>query len=400
VDRGRADLRPRSRARVAHDDDGAGRLPVKLEQLGYERLEPEPSHEHVGFDRLHKLDRFDRFDRFDRHDRDDRLNRFVELLVKPQQRDHAAVMTTLAPIAEQRLTFECFGSSCTVIVADAAHPEAARADATAVRARLLEWHTQFSRFRDDSELSRLNADPHPTVPVTPMMRRVVAAAVTAATDTGGLVDPTLVSEIERAGYAGHLDGPGLPLTQTLIDGPLRVPATPHADARWQHVIADRRSGTVTRPPGVRLDPGGIAKGVFADELGGSLASHDAYVVECAGDLRLGGRAGIVRAVHVASPFGHEIIHTFELSAGGVATSGIGKRSWLGPDGSPAHHLLDPGTGRPAFTGVVQATAIAPTATVAEARSKAALLSGPDAAAPWLPDGGVIVLDDGEIRVIE
>ncbi len=65
-------------------------------------------------------------------------------------------------------------------------------------------------------------------------------------------------------------------------------------------------------------------------------------------------------VHVASPFGYEIIHTFELSAGGVATSGIGKRSWLGPDGSPAHHLLDPGTGKPAFTGVVQVTAIAPT----------------------------------------
>ncbi len=308
-------------------------------------------------------------------------------------------MTTLAPVAEQRLTFECFGSSCTVIVADAARPAAARADAITARAHLLEWHTQFSRFRDDSELSRLNADPQPTVPVTPMMRRVIAAAVSAATDTGGLVDPTLVTEIERAGYAGHLDGPGLPLAQTLLDGPPRASATPHADARWQHVVADRRGGTVSRPPGVRLDPGGIAKGVFADELGASLASHDAYVVECAGDLRLGGAAGTMRAVHVASPYGYEIIHTFELSAGGVATSGIGKRSWLGPDGSPAHHLLDPGTGRPAFTGVVQVTAIAPTATEAEARSKAALLSGPEGAARWLPDGGVIVLDDGEIRVM-
>jgi FAD:protein FMN transferase len=309
-------------------------------------------------------------------------------------------MTTLAPVAEQRLTFECFGSSCTVIVADAARLAAARADAIAARTRLLDWHTQFSRFRDDSELSRLNADPHPTVSVTPMMRRVIAAAVAAATDTGGLVDPTLVTEIERAGYAGHLDGPGLPLAQALLDGPPRASATAHADARWQHVAADRRRGTVSRPPGVRLDPGGIAKGVFADELGVSLAPHDAYVVECAGDLRLGGTAGIVRPVHVASPFGYEIIHTFELSVGGVATSGIGKRSWLGPDGSPAHHLLDPGTGRPAFTGVVQVTAIAATATAAEARSKAALLSGPDGAARWLPDGGVIVLDDGQIRVID
>ncbi len=180
-------------------------------------------------------------------------------------------MTTLAPVAEQRLTFECFGSNCTVIVTDAAQPARARADAIAARTRLPQWHTQFSRFRDDSELSRLNADPHPTVSVTPMMRRVIAAAVAAATDTGGLVDPTLVAEIERAGYAGHLDGPGLPLVQALLDGPPRAPATPHADARWQHVVADRRGGTVSRPPGVRLDPGGIAKGVFADELGVSLA---------------------------------------------------------------------------------------------------------------------------------
>ncbi len=397
MDRGRADLRPRSRARLAHNgDDGAGRVQVQL------RHNEQPSHQHVGLNRVHRVHRHDWLDRVHRHDW---LNRFgghdgFHRFVERQQRDHAAVMTTLAPIAEQRLTFECFGSTCTVIVTDAAQPARAGADAIGSRTRLLEWHTQFSRFRDDSELSQLNANPHPTVSVSPMMRRVIGAAVTAATDTGGLVDPTLVTEIEQAGYAGHLDGPGLPLTQALLDGPPRAPATPHPDARWRHVVADRRGGTVSRPPGVRLDPGGIAKGVFADELGVSLAPHDAYVVECAGDLRLGGAAGIVRAVHVASPFSSDIIHTFELSRGGVATSGIGKRSWLGPDGSPAHHLLDPGTGLPAFTGVVQVTAIAPTATAAEARSKAALLSGPDGAARWLPDGGVIVLDDGQIRIID
>jgi thiamine biosynthesis lipoprotein len=308
-------------------------------------------------------------------------------------------MTTVAPLTEQRLTFECFGSTCTVIVADAAAPAAARTAAMAARERLLGWHEQFSRFRDDSELAELNADSRETVAVTPMMRRVIAAAITAATQTGGLVDPTLVGEIERAGYAGHLDGPGLPLVQTLLDAAPRRPATPHPDARWRTVSADRRAGTVSRPPGVRLDPGGIAKGAFADELAASLGGHEAYVVECAGDLRLGGRARVVRPVHVASPFGAEIIHTFELSSGGVATSGIGKRSWLREDGSPGHHLLDPGTGEPAFTGIVQATALARTATDAEARSKAALLSGPDRATDWLPDGGVIVLDDGEVRVI-
>ena len=117
-------------------------------------------------------------------------------------------------------------------------------------------------------------------------------------------------------------------------------------------------------------------------------------VDCAGDVRVGGAP---RAVHVESPFDGGVVHTFEVAGGGVATSGIGRRSWIDPAGNPAHHLLDPATGRPAFTGIVQVTAIAPTAFEAELRAKTALLSGPDAAPRWLPDGGVIVFDDGSWR---
>ena len=83
----------------------------------------------------------------------------------------------------------------------------------------------------------------------------------------------------------------------------------------------------------------------------------------------------------------------------MATSGISRRSWLDARGRPAHHLLDPATGRPAFTGVVQATALAPTALEAELLAKAAVLGGPDAAAGWLPYGGVVVRDDGGHEVV-
>ncbi len=83
----------------------------------------------------------------------------------------------------------------------------------------------------------------------------------------------------------------------------------------------------------------------------------------------------------------------------MATSGIGRRSWLGPDRRPAHHLLDPATGAPAFTGVVQATALAPTAVEAEWRAKAAVLSGPERAGDWLAHGGVVVLDDRSHLVV-
>jgi len=300
---------------------------------------------------------------------------------------------------EQRDAFECFGSRCTLIVADARAADAAAAVAQSER-RLLEWHEQFSRFQADSELTRLNCAPEETVAVSPMMRRVVEAAVRAADATGGLVDPTLLDEIERAGYESHFEGDGMPLAVALALAPDRAAGGPAPAPSWKLVRTDRRAGTVTRPPGVRIDPGGIAKGVFADELASLLNGYGAFVVDCGGDMRLGGRLGLVRDVHVASPFDESVLHTFSILSGGVATSGVGRRSWLDRDGRPAHHLLDPATGRPAFTGIVQVTALAPTATEAESLSKAALLSGPVAAERVLVHGGAIVLEDGNFVVLE
>jgi thiamine biosynthesis lipoprotein len=301
--------------------------------------------------------------------------------------------------SEHRQTFPCFGSECTVIVADGARIGDAGAAVAAAKRRLLEWHRRFSRFEPDSELAQMNSDPRETVPVSPMMRRVVAMGVDAAKATDGLVDPTLVTEIERAGYDRSFASSGPPLSVSLGLAADRAPAAASAAAGWRSITADRRAGTVTRPAGLRFDPGGIAKGVFADELAALLSDYDAFAVDCAGDVAIGGRAGIRREVHVASPFDDGVLHTFELSSGGIATSGIGRRSWLDANGRPAHHLLDPSTGRPAFTGVVQATALAPTAARAEALSKAAVLSGPERAREWLVHGGVVVLEDGCSRVV-
>jgi thiamine biosynthesis lipoprotein len=299
-------------------------------------------------------------------------------------------------VTEHRETFPCFGAECTVIVSGPGATEAVEN----AKHRLLEWHHQLSRFEADSELSRMNADPRRSVPVSPILRRVVQAAIDAAERTDGLVDPTLVREIEEAGYDAHHEASSaLDLDEALALAPPRSPAGGDHNAGWRAVEVDRRSGTITRPPGIEIDAGGIAKGVFADELATVLAPHDAYAVDCAGDIRLGGRSRLARPLHVASPFADETLHSFELVAGAAATSGIGKRSWLDAHGRAAHHLLDPATGRPAFTGVVQATALAPTATEAEALSKAALLSGPAEAERWLPHGGVVVLEDGDYWVV-
>ena len=223
------------------------------------------------------------------------------------------------------------------------------------------------------------------------MARLAEAVVAAGEQTGGLVDGTLAGEIEAAGYGSDLGAP-LPLGLALRLAPARRPAGPSRRAGWRELRLE--DGVLHRPPGVRLDSGGLAKGLFADLIAEEL--DGTFAVDCGGDLRVGGAP---RAIHVADPFGGPPLHTFTVADVGVATSGIARRSWLGRDGRPAHHLLDPATGRPAFTGIVQATAIAPTALEAELRAKAAVLSGPAAAAGWLEHGGAVVYDDGGVSVV-
>jgi thiamine biosynthesis lipoprotein len=295
--------------------------------------------------------------------------------------------------------FDCFGGRCTVIVADGERPADAAGAAAMSRQALLRWHDRFSRFQAGSELSAFNRDPRRTVAVTPLLSRLAGAALRAARDTGGLVDATLGAEIERAGYRTSLEGAGIPLDVALALAPERAAARPADADPLSRLSVDAAHGTITRRPGTVFDPGGVAKGVFADELAELLDGFDAFAIDCAGDIRLGGRAGLERPIHVTSPFDGARLHTFGLSDGAIATSGIGKRSWLDGDARPAHHLLDPRTGRPAYTGVVQATALAPTAAEAETLAKAAVLSGPAGAPGWLRHGGMIVFDDGSYDVL-
>jgi FAD:protein FMN transferase len=296
--------------------------------------------------------------------------------------------------------FPCFGGNCAVLVTGFGPAGTPSEAAVKVKRGLLAWHDQFSRFKPDSELSRMNRDPRHTVPVSPVMARFVEAALSAAAMTGGLVDPTLVSDLESAGYREHFNLAPVPLRLALALAPPRAPGRPSQTGAWRRVSVDRVAGTVTRTPGVRLDSGGIAKGLFGDILAALLRGRESFAVDCAGDVRFGGAGSLLRPVRVASPFDESVLHVFELVRGAVATSGIGKRSWLDRNGRPAHHLLDPATGRPAYTGIAQVTALAPTGVQAEALSKAALLSGPEGARDRLTHGGVVVYDDETFHVIE
>jgi FAD:protein FMN transferase len=302
-------------------------------------------------------------------------------------------------MSEAGASFPCFGSMCSVfVIGDGAAGSAEDAVAWA-RGQLEQWHRDFTRFEADSELSLLNAERHHAVAVSPAMARFAELVKRAAELTNGLVDATLLREIETAGYTTDLAEP-VDLREALKNAPPRAPAAPNAGSHWRLLRVDHTDNVVVRPPAVGLDSGGLAKGLFCDLLAETLGTHDAFAIDCAGDLRVGGRARLAREIRVASPFDAETLHTFTATDLAAATSGIGRRSWIDARGRPCHHLLDPSTGRPAFTGIVQVTALAARAALAEVCAKAAILSGPAGARRWLPDGGVVVFDDGSHEVVE
>ena len=259
-------------------------------------------------------------------------------------------------------------------------------------------HSDLSRFEPVSELSRLNANPHTEVEVSPLMARFIGDVIGAARVSGGLVDATCLDAVESAGYRDSIDFSHQDVPEVEATPWPRHPATPSDRASWANVEIDLDRGLVRRPAGLRFDSGGLGKGLAADLVAEALDEVHYFSVDCGGDLRMGGTGMGDAIVSVDGPRrGEGPISEIVLPSGfAVATSGISRRSWVNEQGRPSHHLIDPGTGLPAFTGVAQVSAIAPTAVEAEVIAKSALLIGPDVAAEWLEFGGVVVLDDGSL----
>jgi thiamine biosynthesis lipoprotein len=298
-------------------------------------------------------------------------------------------------MTDHELTFACMGTDVRLLGPDAAGLDDARAWLATFDARL-------SRFRAQSELCALNADPRPAVPASTLLRAAVGAGLWAAERTGGLVDPTVLPALRRAGYARSLAGVApASLRAALALAPPRRRARAHPDSAWRSIRVDDRAGLVRRPPGVELDTGATGKGLAADAVAHRLAGRERFAVDCGGDLRVGGKDAERRPceVEVAHPFTGEAVQRLWLGPGAIATSGIDSRLWRRPDASFAHHLIDPAIGEPAWTGLVTVTALGPTALEAETLAKAALLSGAAAARELLAaHGGVLVHDDGEVEL--
>lgn len=303
------------------------------------------------------------------------------------------------------ITFRSMGSDVRLIIGLPLLPGSpSPAEAAQRECRYVEdFARRLSRFRADSELSALNGDTAQEVPASILLRTAVAAGLWSAERTNGLIDPTLVDEIEAIGYATSQEGrTPASLEVALAAAPGRRAAQPSRKARWRQIEVDNKRGTVRRPPGLRIDTGGTGKGLAADAVAHRLRGYTRFVVDCGGDIAVGGVGMQLDplAVEVEHPLTGECIHTLRLAGGGVATSGLNVRVWRRSDGTFAHHLLDPASGEPVWSGLIGATALAPSALEAETLSKLALLTGPAGARRALGEhGGLVVHDDGDVELI-
>lgn len=283
----------------------------------------------------------------------------------------------VAPVL--RHGFRAMGSAAEITLVDGT-----RAALSAAVDRLHLLDRRWSRFRADSEVSRLTTGAGRPVPVSSDTLLLVALAQQGWHRTDGRYDPTLLAAVRRAGYTDDFARLG----QVTAPPAERVAHDPRTCAR---IVIDEDAGSITLPDGGGFDPGGIGKGLAADLVSADLAARGVRggCVNVGGDLRLWGPGPHGDTWRVAAAD-----RTLAVTDAGVATSGTGRRTWM-VAGRRMHHLIDPATLEPAETGVAAVTVVAPATWLAEVYAVAALLSGPTRAPAELRAWGVegIVVDD-------
>jgi FAD:protein FMN transferase len=288
--------------------------------------------------------------------------------------------------------FGVFGTTAVLLVAktDALGPARALADR-----ELAAVDRACSRFRADSELSRLNAAGGAAVTVSALFADLIEAALLAAQLTDGDVDPTCGQALSSLGYDRDF-------AEVRLGTPaLTSPAKPVPG--WQLIEFDAGTRRVRLPAGVQLDLGATAKARAADRCAALISTR----LGCGVLVSLGGDAAVAGPtpadcwrVHVTDDHaaGPDVPgQTVTIVEGGLATSSTTVRAWTA-GGQAVHHIIDPATGRPAQSCWRTVTVAAGTCLDANMASTAAIIRS-EAAPGWLEAAGLparLVGPDGRV----
>ncbi len=307
-----------------------------------------------------------------------------------------------------RESFPVFGTTAVLLVTSQQAAGRARAVADEVLARV---DAACSRFRRDSELSRLNAAGGAPVVVSQTFADLLAAALRAAQLTDGDVDPTCGAALTALGYdRDFADLPGAGPVGTMGDasqecsdsagvgGPLsavgRVPG-------WRCVHVEHRARRVRLTHAAQLDLGATAKAWAADRCAEQIAAMlgCGVLVSLGGDVAVAGpppaEGWRIKVTDDSAAPASAPGQTVTITSGGLATSSTAVRTWELGD-RRVHHIINPVTGAPVRSCWRTVSVAAGTCTDANIASTAAIIRG-GAAPRWLHDLGLparLVRNDG------
>jgi thiamine biosynthesis lipoprotein len=269
-----------------------------------------------------------------------------------------------------RTEWRAVGTTCSAAVTTPTGNELrARVALAAAQGEVEACEQELSRFRPDSDLSRLNDAAGGWTPIGRRLLEALALAIRAREDTGGRFDPTILPALVAAGYDKSFE--------LLEERAATHPIGWHAGAP---VELDHRGGRARLAAGTAVDLGGIGKGYAAgralDLMLRTAPNLPGGLVDLGGDIAVRGEAPEGGPWHVAVSDPRrpgETLAVLALAEGGVATSGRDARRF-GPSRS-LHHLIDPETGESALAGPFTVTVVAPDAAEAEAHATTLAIAG-------------------------
>ncbi len=254
----------------------------------------------------------------------------------------------------------------------------------------------FSRYIDDSDISRINAGAGQWVPVENEVIALLRKSIDYGNLTDGGFDVTIGPLISLWGFG--TDERRIPADDALQAAMARVD--------YRSVSVDEEQLQVKIPQGFVLDLGGIAKGYAVDRGAAVLRDHGIRhgLINAGGDISVIGtrdgddnpwRVGIQDPTQPS-----RVMAVVELIDSTVVTSGDYQR-YFEKDGIRFHHIIDPATGFPADQ-VTSVTVVAPTAAAGDALSTALFVLGRDRAVELVEQladvEAVIVSKDGDVWI--
>jgi thiamine biosynthesis lipoprotein len=265
----------------------------------------------------------------------------------------------------------------TIVLAADGKPEALKPAFESARQYIELAEGRFSRFLDQSELTRLNLSKGEWFEASSDLYNVLKLAQSYFYQTGGLFDPSILPDLKRAGYDRSMEA--LPASGAM---PVFV-WRPQPRAGFDALQLEAQSRRIWMPEDMEIDLGGIAKGWIAEQAAKILIQNtSACAVNTGGDMVLMGLPEGRKTWEIGLEDPHnpeKNLAVLQVRPGAVATSSTVKRSWL-QGGRRQHHLIDPRSGEPAVTDWLSVTVYAPQAAMAEVFAKALLIAGADQAA--------------------